>query len=124
MQCIIIGICSPPTFGFVQEEGGETFSTQEHHGWNKGEYNQQAGGGGEGEEWGQWGDERRQEADRGGEEEGEQKQGGAGGGIIRAIGETLVEIGQTTKDLVSGQHLLRGGEDEKEKRDEEPFKGI
>lgn len=134
-------MCSLPTFGFVQEEGGETFSTREQHGGRAPSEKFEYYGG---EKWEQQGwdkgseDEQRQEAVRGGRRgrgEGkewaeEQKQGGGGavgGGIIRAIGETLVEIGQTTKDLVAGQHpldVLRGGKDEKERGDEEAFKGM
>lgn len=33
---------------------------------------------------------------------GENKQQGGGAGVLQAIGETIVEIGQTTKDLMTG----------------------
>lgn len=32
---------------------------------------------------------------------GEGQQGGGGGGVLHAIGETIVEIGQTTKELLN-----------------------
>lgn len=38
---------------------------------------------------------------RTGEEEGQQA-GGGGGGVLHAIGETIVEIGQTTKEVIVG----------------------
>lgn len=76
------------TFGFVQEEGGEIFTIKERYG------TQEQGG---------KPSEKIKESCLGGTEE-EQTQQQAGGGIIQAIGETLVEIGQTTTDLVAGQY--------------------
>ena len=35
----------------------------------------------------------------------ETRQEGQGGGVLHAVGETLAEIGQTTKDLLTGQGL-------------------
>lgn len=34
---------------------------------------------------------------------GEERKREEGGGVLQAIGETIVEIGQTTKDLLVGQ---------------------
>lgn len=94
--------------GFVQEEGGETFTTKEHH---------------EVREEGETPTQKIKESFQGGGEA-EQKQQQGGGGIIQAIGETLVEIGQTTKDLVAEQYpveVLERKDEEKDKK--EPYKG-
>lgn len=42
------------------------------------------------------------------------------GGVLQAIGETIMEIGQTTKDMLVGQypsHVLEGKDDEEEQED-------
>lgn len=48
---------------------------------------------------------------------GEGQQGGGGGGVLHAIGETIVEIGQTTKELLVGQSQTqtKGGSTEHNK---------
>lgn len=62
----------------------------------------------------------------GAEEEQKPRQGSGGGGVFQAIGETLMEIGQITKDLLVGQYPIqvleqkhRGSND----RGDEPYRG-
>ncbi|XP_075488515.1 uncharacterized protein LOC142527561 [Primulina tabacum] len=51
---------------------------------------------------------------------------GGGGGVFQAIGETLMEIGQTTKDLLVGQYPIRVLEQKdrgSKDREDEPYRG-
>ncbi|KAL3848784.1 hypothetical protein ACJIZ3_010666 [Penstemon smallii] len=56
--------------------------------------------------------EKIQESFQGGTEYEQQGQE-SGGGVFQAIGETIVEIGQTTKDLLVGQSPVEEGMDQK-----------
>ncbi|EYU30783.1 hypothetical protein MIMGU_mgv1a025154mg, partial [Erythranthe guttata] len=84
-------------------QGGEAFPGKEEHGTRgktetESEKVKEYSHGGGGEEWGQ--KIQHEESD----EQEQQGGGGGGGGVFQAIGETIVEIGQTTKDLLVGQY--------------------
>lgn len=130
---------------FLQSEGKETFPGKEQQksqrmpsegveeeyfdeGATGGQEERKHGGGADQE--GEWKRQQHGGAEHEQEQEQEQMQmqqqaaGGGGGGVFQAIGETIVEIGQTTKDLLAGQSPLEDDETKQVKEGEAPpYKG-
>ncbi|CAA0819900.1 late embryogenesis abundant domain-containing protein / LEA domain-containing protein [Striga hermonthica] len=101
-----------------EQESGSLVGKEQHEEKKSEALDREEIGGEEGSPLFGGGAEKQGRGERGGEQKASQGRTGTGSGsVLQAIGETIVEIGQTTKDLLLGQ------DKDKAKRHEEPYTG-